>query len=97
MDGVPFDQLLRDPTDAFRDHAFIESYGGSPQDPTPKLLTHAKTIRTDRWRVTFFPEGSCGEVYDLYNDPDELHNLWFDPACETLIAQHYALLKRRVA
>jgi arylsulfatase A-like enzyme len=80
-----------------RGHAFIESYGGGPCDPTPEALTHAKTIRTARWRATFFPEGSIGELYDLEEDPSELRNLWNDPARRGVLGEHREILRAELA
>jgi arylsulfatase A-like enzyme len=63
MDGRSFAPLLRgEATAGGRDHAFIESYDGGPEDPTPAPFTHAKTIRTARWRATFFSAGQPGRT-----------------------------------
>ncbi len=35
-----------------------------------------KTIVTERFKLTCYLEYDRGELFDLYNDPDELHNLW---------------------
>ncbi|NQU09167.1 sulfatase-like hydrolase/transferase [bacterium] len=96
-DGVSFAAALRDPTSQPpRQEAFIESYAGGPEDPTPAPLTWAKTIRSARWRATFFPPNTPGELYDLENDPQELENLWFDPAHRAVIEEHRRLLLDRL-
>lgn len=35
-----------------------------------------RTLVTRRYRLTYYPGQPYGELYDLENDPDELHNLW---------------------
>ena len=41
--------------------------------------TRQRLIRTDKWWFTF-NESERGELYDLANDPFQLHNLCYDPA-----------------
>jgi arylsulfatase A-like enzyme len=36
-------------------------------------------ITTDRYKYAYHGTEYMGELYDLENDPDELHNLWNDP------------------
>ena len=40
---------------------------------------HARTLMTERHRLTVYDVADWGELYDLENDPDELHNLWDAP------------------
>ena len=35
-----------------------------------------RTVVTDRYKLTCYSDGSCGELFDMHNDPGELHNLW---------------------
>ena len=50
---------------------------------------HLKSIyHKDGWLCTCYEkshlyEGTEGELYDMNNDPDQLHNLWDDPAYQT--------------
>ena len=37
-------------------------------------------MRTEHWRMTLEHGSSAGEMYDLQHDPDEMHNLFDDPA-----------------
>jgi arylsulfatase A-like enzyme len=39
-----------------------------------------RTLVTDDWRMTLYDSDRFAELYDLKNDPDELNNLWDDPA-----------------
>lgn len=34
------------------------------------------TLRTDRWRMSYYPAQTTGELYDLEADPDEFRNIW---------------------
>ena len=40
----------------------------------------ARTLRTRTHRLTVYQEQDWGELYDLEQDPQELRNLWNDPA-----------------
>jgi len=41
-------------------------------------LGRGKSIRTRRWKLNVYTNGE-GELYDMEEDPDELHNLFDDP------------------
>jgi arylsulfatase len=43
-----------------------------------------RTLVTRRYRITCYSGQSYGELFDLENDPDELHNLWDSPAHRAL-------------
>ena len=43
-----------------------------------------RTIRTETARLTVDLSSSAGELYDLANDPDEMHNLWDEPEAKGL-------------
>ena len=43
-----------------------------------------RTLVTRRYRLTCYSGQSYGELIDLEEDPDELHNLWHDPASRGL-------------
>ncbi len=97
MDGKSFAPLLHgahlaDP----RGHAFAESYAGGPEDPTPAPHTWARTIRTHRWRATFYPGAEHGELFDLENDPEEMTNLWASPEHRGVIEEHRRILLDRL-
>ncbi|MFQ5733723.1 MAG: sulfatase, partial [Planctomycetaceae bacterium] len=37
-------------------------------------------VRSDDWKLVHFVDSSDGQLFDLRNDPAEVHNLWSDPA-----------------
>ncbi len=38
-------------------------------------------VRTRTWKLVHFLDEPFGQLFDLVNDPGEIHNLWGDPAC----------------
>ena len=95
--GKSFAPLLRGESwEEARGHAYIESFNGAPEDPSPPPVTWARTIRSRGWRATFYPESDCGELFDLRNDPDELYNLWYDPEQRPVIEEHRRILMDRL-
>ena len=60
---------------------------GTSGATAPKLgreegLPDVYTIRSSKWRLSYYPGQDYGEIYDLGNDPDEFINRWRDPAIE---------------
>ncbi len=41
----------------------------------PRLM-----VRAEEWKLVHYPQEPDGELYNLAEDPDELHNLYADPA-----------------
>ncbi|HEY63275.1 MAG TPA: sulfatase-like hydrolase/transferase [Caldilineae bacterium] len=58
---------------AVRDTAFIEH-------DEDCLGLRLRTLVTERYRLTWYAGQPYGELFDLQEDPQELHNLWDDPA-----------------
>lgn len=57
-----------------RDHAIVENHHN-------RATVHLRTIVTDRHKLTVYREHpEWGELFDLHEDPDELHNRFDDPA-----------------
>jgi arylsulfatase A-like enzyme len=48
-------------------------------------------VRTREWKLVHFLDEPFGQLFDLKNDPNELHNLWDDPRYS---AQKQQLLDR---
>ncbi|MCC7353011.1 MAG: sulfatase-like hydrolase/transferase, partial [Anaerolineae bacterium] len=44
----------------------------------------ARTLVTERYRITCYAGQPYGELFDLREDPQELHNLWDDPGYRLL-------------
>ena len=43
-----------------------------------------RTRVTDRYRLTWYASQPYGELFDIQEDPQELHNLWKNPAHRSL-------------
>ena len=43
-----------------------------------------RTYITDRYKLTVYSGEDYGELFDLEEDPDELHNRWDDPEYEAV-------------
>ncbi len=49
--------------------------------PAEHMVKRHYGVRNDRWKlIHFYNDIDCWELYDLENDPHELHNLFGDPA-----------------
>jgi len=67
VQGRSHAKLLRtDATDTGYEFAYIEHAGRD------------YTLRSSKWRFTYYPGKPYGELYDLEQDPDEFVNLWDD-------------------
>ena len=77
--GRSWTGLLDGTADSIRDAVVIEN-----DDPTSGYLVRALVTRTHR--LTVYPGTRDGELFDLADDPHELDNLWYDPACAQLRA-----------
>lgn len=77
--GVSLVPALREPIHSLRSSVYIEEE--LPQaDRFPFAVpTTARTLITDRYRVTRYPGCPLGEIYDLISDPAESVNRWADP------------------
>ncbi len=52
-----------------------------------------RMIRTDRWKYIIYPEANRAQLFDLQDDPYEMHNLIGQPDNDELVAELKAKLK----
>ena len=62
------------------------------ENPTDTL-----TIRSHRWRFTFYTNSSAGELYDLEDDPNEFVNRWDDSGLQDMKNELLVQLMNHVA
>jgi arylsulfatase A-like enzyme len=62
-DGVSLRPVIEGKAEIVRDHLTL-AYQDSQ-----------RTIRNDRWKLMVFPQINQLQLFDLKNDPDELHNI----------------------
>ncbi len=81
IQGKSWVKMIRDGDPAWR-HAWYYEYNYEKQFPyTPNV----RAVRTDDWKYIHYPHGDgspdryIAELYNLKDDPDELHNLISDP------------------
>lgn len=53
------------------------------EDDQDSLGVRLRTLVTDRHRLTAYSGQTYGELFDLQEDPNELHNLWDEPSHRT--------------
>jgi len=54
-----------------------------------------RSMVTDEWRLTVYADEALAELYHLKGDPDELENLWDDPAAQQTKTELLAHMMRR--
>ncbi|MDF2961718.1 MAG: hypothetical protein K0S39_3453 [Paenibacillus sp.] len=77
MTGVDQSQVWLGTKSMARDHAICEFR----HEPT---TIHQKTYVDERYKITVYYNQTYGEIFDLHKDPNELNNLWDEPAAASL-------------
>jgi len=89
MDGRSLLPLLEGKDTTWRDAVFYEYYWEAPFPQTPTTFG----VRTDRYKfIHYHGIWDIDELYDVQNDPDEMHNLIDQPEYKQLVAN----LKKRL-
>ena len=87
--------LLDDPSRRVRDHVLVE------EDEMFDLIGNGQPLRmrtlvTDEARISLYRGDDQGELFDLENDPAELHNLWDQKSARGLRAEMSERLAHRL-
>ncbi len=72
MQGVDQLDVWRGEQSTARDDVLVENR----HNPTS---VHLRTLITKRYKITVYRDGLYGELFDLDEDPTEIHNRWADP------------------
>lgn len=77
MQGKSFRQLVSGETSEWRDAVYYHYY----EFPAEHMVKRHYGVRTDRYKlIHFYYDIDEWELYDLQSDPDEMKNLYGDPA-----------------
>lgn len=77
MTGVDQKKVWEGISGPARDHAICEFRH-------EEHTIHQKTCVDERYKITVYFNHTYGEIFDLEEDPQELHNLWDNPEYSTL-------------
>lgn len=80
MAGKDQSDVWRGKQERIRDHVVVEYR----HQPTAMFL---KSYVNQRYKLTVYYNREYGELFDLEEDPEELHNLWDDPKYKELKAE----------
>jgi len=90
MQGESLKPILDGEKDKVRDALYYHYY----EYPQPHGVARHYGIRDERYKLVHFYYGTdAWELYDLQNDPHEMHNLIDDPAYKDIIANMKVKLK----
>lgn len=86
MQGESWLPLLDNPATPWRTDWFYEH---TYTPPKPDTIAKSEGVRTDRWKYIRWldPKPHVEELFDLQNDPQELHNLAGDPTHQDTLRQ----------
>lgn len=79
MQGYDLSPIIKSPKAKIREHCIIEEDEDSQKDSYNLPDLRVRTMVTEDYRITVY-QGyeNTGDLFDLKNDPDELHNLWHE-------------------
>lgn len=84
---VFFNSLLPFITDEKKTSAYLDIYGC--------YIDRQRMIRTDRYKLIVYPETSRVLLFDLKNDPQEMHDIANDPSSQPIIKDLKSRLLQR--
>ncbi|WFB34892.1 sulfatase-like hydrolase/transferase [Kiritimatiellota bacterium B12222] len=73
MAGVDFSEMFKGDESPLRDHVLVQN-----RHEVDSIFLN--TYVNERYKLTVYFNQPHGELWDLQEDPDELNNLWDDPA-----------------
>ncbi len=88
--GQSLAPLLKGEAESVQDSVIVEN-------DEDYLGLRLRTLITDNFHLTMYAGRPYGELFDLREDPEQLHNLWYDPARQLLKRDLQAHLLQRLA
>lgn len=90
VDGKSFKSLLQSKNIPWRKDFLYEYY----EYPAVHMVRKNRGIRTERWKyIHYFEQPEEFELYDIQNDPEEVNNLYGNPAFGDVVEQLRARMK----
>ena len=90
MEGRSFAPVLRGETDTHRDAVIVERIAifgsgrpelvGTAKAHAEPIVLRVKMLVTEDWKLLHYGTTDYGELYNVKDDPEDLNNLWDDPA-----------------
>jgi arylsulfatase A-like enzyme len=99
------------PYHGIQGQTLVPATRGEPLSPRPGMLVEqettmfafgrpkafrVRTLVTPQWRMTFSDDPEVCELYNLVEDPDEMHDLWADPSCKRVREELLETLARQM-
>lgn len=81
LDGKSFKPVLQGKTDKARSEIFLA------------YREVQRAVRDERWKLIRYPQVDVTQLFDLKNDPDEIHNLAGEPSQADRVSELLARLK----
>jgi arylsulfatase A-like enzyme len=72
MEGLSFAPVLTQESDVHRDAVIVERISVLGENEVMKV----KMLVTKDWKMLHYGSAPYGELYNVKNDPEDLHNLW---------------------
>jgi arylsulfatase A-like enzyme len=93
VQGRSLTPVLTGQTTQHRDSIYAEHFDSSSLYQTPPM---AASVRTERYKLSYFQNFAAGELYDLQKDPGEVENLWGSAAAKDVRQEMMEQLTRRI-
>ncbi|MAV35478.1 MAG: arylsulfatase [Planctomycetaceae bacterium] len=89
LEAISLLPVLENTSLALRDVVFAEQ----AQDGILAGTRFMTMVRNKRWKLVHFLDAPYGQLFDLQNDPDEIHNLWEDAVAMPVRQEMLAVLR----